>query len=180
MAAREIAFTMIDSTGGALTFEQLLAACERPVLRLCYRLLGNLADAQDAAQEVFLRAHCNMSKFDGSRDPLPWLYHVAVNLCRDRHRRRRPSLALDHAPEPRSLAANPEQQASSAQQKQLVMEGLAQLAERERTALVLRDLEGLDTRDVAAMMGVTEETVRSHCSLARAKLRNWIEERTRA
>lgn len=183
MSAKELALAMTaasesDRDGGrAVSFEALLEAFERPVLRLCYRLLGNLPDAQDAAQEVFLRAYQNMGLLNGRADPRPWLYRVALNLCRDRRRRARPSLGLDGLPESREAGANPEEQAREAERKRIVMEGLAQLTDREREALVLRELECVDTRQVAAIMGIAEESVRSLCSLGRARLKQFVEGR---
>lgn len=182
-AVREIAFAMTASSepgsraDRAVRLESLLDAFERPVLRLCYRLLGNLPDAEDAAQEVFLRAYRNLGMLSGIPDPLPWLYRVAVNLCRDRHRRARPSLGLDQVPELQARAASPEDEAARAERKQIVVDGLAVLPEREREAVVLRELEGLETRQVAAIMEIAEESVRSLCSLGRAKLRQYVEGR---
>lgn len=182
-AVREIAFAMTASSepgsgaGRAVRLESLLDAFERPVLRLCYRLLGNLPDAEDAAQEVFLRAYRNLGMLSGIPDPLPWLYRVAVNLCRDRHRRARPSLGLDQVPELQARAASPEDEAARAERKQIIVDGLAVLPEREREAVVLRELEGLETRQVAAIMEIAEESVRSLCSLGRAKLRQYVEGR---
>ncbi|MEZ5398530.1 MAG: RNA polymerase sigma factor [Bryobacteraceae bacterium] len=164
----------LGEPSAAASFEQWLIAFERPVLRLCYRLLGNAADAEDAAQEVFLKAWRNRGHLDG-RDPSPWLYQIAVNTCRDHYRRRRPAGEItgrEEAPgcDPESLAGRQEREA-------MVMEGLAGLGERERMALVLRDLEGLATAEVAVLMGVSEATVRSQNAQARAKLREWISKR---
>ncbi len=166
-----------EKQAGGITFEQLMALGERPVLRVCYRLLGNLEDAQDAAQEVLMKAYDNLAKFEEGRDPLPWLYRVSVNLCRDRRRRARGTAPLEAGAEAREAGADPEQQAGVEERKRLLLAGLAELGERERTALVLRELEGLDTRDVARILQVTEETVRSQCSNARAKLRQYLEGR---
>ncbi len=178
MAADEMALEMTPKRiSGAMTFEELMALAERPVLRVCYRLLGNRPDAQDAAQEVLLKAYGNMAKFQSGQDPMPWLYHVAVNQCRDRLRRRKYGTTLESIT-PRETTADPEQQAVQAERKRLLVEGLAGLGERERTALVLRDLEGLDTREVARILEVAEETVRSQCSVARAKLKQFIEARS--
>lgn len=160
-------------------FEELLRTFERPILRLCYRLLGNLEEAQDAAQEAFLKAFRNFTKLDSERSASPWIYQIAVNACRDRMRRRRPLSPLDEA----ALVGgpwNPEQDAQRAEQRRIVMEGLSELGEKERMALVLRDLEGLETREVAAILGSSEETVRSQTSTARAKLKRWVEARCRA
>lgn len=173
MATPELALVMEKRDAGA-GFEDMLRAHERLILRLCYRLLGNLEDAQDTAQDVFLRAYSRFAKLDG--DPLPWLRTVAVNACRDRLRRRRPAAPLE---ELRSSALSPEAAAGDEQRRRLLMEALQTLGERERTALVLRDLEGIDTREVAALLEVTEETVRSQCSTARTKLKEYVERRTR-
>lgn len=174
MAAKEIALAMERrDEAGATEFERVLEACERPVLRLCYRLLGNMADAQDAAQEVFLRAFRNLSRIEG--EPMPWLRTVAVNVCRDRLRRVRAVVPL---PELTAGGRNPEAAAGDEERKRILVEGLASLGERERMALVLRELEGVETAEVARILEVTEETVRSQCSVAKAKLRRFVERRT--
>lgn len=179
MAAGEITLRMAnDEVGAAVFFERLMAAAERPVLRVCYRLLGNRHDAQDAAQEVFLKVYSNLSRLQTGRDPMPWIYQVAVNYCRDRLRRRgRPAVALDDAPL-RATESDPEEQASAGQRKRLLVEGLATLGERERAALVLRELEGLETSEVARILEIAEETVRSQCSTARAKLKQFVDARS--
>jgi RNA polymerase sigma-70 factor (ECF subfamily) len=157
-------------------FEDLLAAMEKPILRLCYRLIGNAADTQDAAQEVFLKAWRNRHRVPADRNPSPWLYQIAVNTCRDYFRRRR---AAGEVRDGAWDGASPEAEASRSEQQRMVMEGLAQLAERERMAVVLRDLEGMETTEVGALMGVSEATVRSQASQGRAKLKAWIEARVK-
>ena len=141
------------------------------VQRVAYRLLGRLEDAQDAAQEVFLRLYRNRSRV--RPDPKAWLYRVTVNVCRDQLRRRR-TVAL----EDRSDAApDPERALAMEERKRLVIEGLATLPERERAAVVLRDIEGLSTADVAEILGVEQVTVRSHASSARLKLAKYVRSR---
>ncbi|MFN7918837.1 MAG: sigma-70 family RNA polymerase sigma factor [Bryobacteraceae bacterium] len=158
-------------------FEEFLRTFERPMLRLCYRLLGNMADAQDAAQETFLKAFRNFGAFDRSRAPSPWIYQIAVNTCRDRMRRRCGWSELSDGLA--SGASSPEFDAQRAEQRRMVMEGLGELGEKERMALVLRDLEGLETAEVARILGSSEETVRSQVSTARGKLRRYVEARMR-
>ncbi|MEZ5357062.1 MAG: sigma-70 family RNA polymerase sigma factor [Bryobacteraceae bacterium] len=157
------------------SFDQMLRLCERPILRLCYRLLGNLDDAEDAAQEVFLKAWNNRGRIMRDRDPSPWLYRIAVNTCRDHFRRQRPDREI--ADTDGDGGVDPETSAQREEQERIVMEGLRQLGDRERMALVLRHLEGMETAEVAALMGVSEATVRSQSAQARAKLKAWVESR---
>jgi RNA polymerase sigma-70 factor (ECF subfamily) len=146
---------------------------ERRVLGLALRLTGNLDDAQDAAQEVFLRLHRNFRTL-GSADVAPWLHRVTVNVCTDLSRRRksRPVVAIDrdHA----SADPGPEEQIQLERRRQLLAAALARLGDKERAALVLRDLVGLSTAEVAEALGSTESTVRVQISKARLKLREWL------
>jgi RNA polymerase sigma-70 factor, ECF subfamily len=158
---------------GGQVFEELVAAHERMVLRTACRLLGRLEDAQDAAQEVFLRLFRNLGRIEG--DPKAWLYRVTVNVCNDHHRRSRPVAELDeHRADP---APDPEYAVTLDERKRLLMDGLATLGERERTSVVLRDIEGLSTAETAAILGVEEATVRSHISTARVKLAKYVRSR---
>jgi RNA polymerase sigma-70 factor (ECF subfamily) len=151
-------------------FEELVAAHEQMVLRTAYRLLGQLADAQDAAQEVFLRLFRNRASING--DPKGWLYRVTVNVCNDHHRRRKREFELDE--QSSDPAPNPEHQMTLDERKQLLMQGLTHLSPREREAVVLRDIEGLTTAEVAGILGVEEVTIRSHVSTARVKLAKYV------
>jgi len=145
-----------------------MAAHERMVIGTAYRLLGRMEDAQDAAQEVFLRLLKNLDRIEG--DPKPWLYRVTVNICNDRYRRHVITTEPDEtAADP---APNAERVLAIDDRKRLLMEGLETLSKRERAAVVLRDIEGLSTREVAGILGIEEVTVRSQISLARGNLPN--------
>jgi len=158
---------------GGIVFEELVAAHEGMVLRTAYRLLNRLEDAQDAAQEVFLRLFRNLGRIEG--DPKAWLYRVTVNVCNDHHRKRMQVSELDqHRADP---APDPEHAITLDERKRLLMNGLATLGERERTCVVLRDIEGLSTAETAAILGVEEGTVRSHISVARVKLAKYVRSR---
>ncbi len=150
-----------------------MAAHEPLVLRTAYRLLGRVEDAQDASQEVFLRLFRNLDRMDG--DPKAWLYRVTVNVCNDHHRRRMPVIELDD--DRADPAPDPERAITLDERKRLLMDGLAILSERERTSVVLRDIEGLSTAETAAILGVEEGTVRSHISIARVKLAKYVRSR---
>jgi RNA polymerase sigma-70 factor, ECF subfamily len=151
------------------TFERLMATHEQLVLRTAYRLLGSREDAQDAAQEVFLKLLGRVDRIEG--DGSAWLYRVTVNVCNDFYRRRRPSLELVEARDPRP---GPDTEIALDERKRLLMRGLKMLSERERAAIVLRDIEGLPTREVAAILDVEEVTIRSQICVARVKLAKYV------
>ena len=160
-------------SGDREAFDQLMAAHERSVLRTAHALLGNREDARDAAQEVFLRVFRHFHRFDPQREFGPWLYRVAVNVCRDVHRRRArmPAAPLDDL-DPAVLArpADQEKHADAADRLRAIRDALRLLSAREREVVVLRDVEGLSTAEVARTLGCMEITVRSHLSRGRLKL----------
>lgn len=151
-------------------FERLMRLHERMVLGVAYRLLGRMEDAQDAAQEVFLRLFQKQKDIQG--DPKPWLYRVTVNVCNDWYRKRAITAEPnEHAADP---SADALQTITLEERKRLLKKGLKSLGERERAAIVLRDIEGLSTQEVAKTLGVEEVTVRSQISVARVKLAKYV------
>ena len=164
--------------GDVSAFERLVVLHERAVLRFAQRLLLNREAARDAAQEVFLRLYRSIRSIDERRDLSPWLYRTTSNICLDMLRRTRNDLSIDLVAEPEMEGRNPEQAMRLAQHQRLLLEALGELSPRERQAIVLRDLEGWSTTEVAELLGSTETTVRSQISTGRVKLRNYIMART--
>jgi len=154
-------------------FERIMAQCERRVLRVALRLLNNQQDAQDAAQEVFLRLYQHLRHLDGARGFEPWLFRVTVNVCHDIARARGRAIGLEYLPEPAAPQPDAHQAVQHAQQREIVRRALGCLGEKERAALVLRDVEGFSTREVAKILGSSEATVRSQICTARLKLREF-------
>ena len=162
--------------GDTAAFERIVIRHQRQVLMTALRLLGRVEDAQDAAQEVFFRLHKHLRRFDQTRDLVPWLYRVTVNVCHDLHRKRarNATLGLEEAEEV-AILSDPEGTLGLAEQRRMVAQGLKTLPEKERAALVLRDIEGLSTREVARVLRSSETTVRSQVSTARVKIKKFIE-----
>ena len=167
-------------------FERLMRLHERQVYATAWRLLGRVEDAQDAAQEVFLRLYRYLDRFDEGRPLGPWLYRVTVNVCRDLGRRRkvRQALSLDDVEASRPLEStdpttDPAAMASLADERRIVEEALATLAEKERAAIVLRDLQGLSTAEVAEALGSSQPTVRSQICRARLKIKTFRDRKLR-
>lgn len=166
--------------GDGEAFAVLVERHERMVLRTGLRLLGRLDLAQDAAQETFLRLHRYLARFDESRELGPWLYRVAVNVCRDMGRRQPPTrvLGLDEVRDvesPGSEAAALDEAVTLDRQRQVVQAALLTLPPKEREAIVLRDIEGLNTSEVARILGSSEGTVRSQISTGRLKIKRYVE-----
>jgi RNA polymerase sigma-70 factor (ECF subfamily) len=150
------------------SFDQVVSERQVRILRTAYRIVGNWADAEDVAQEVFVRLHRHGLGFPNEAALGGWLYRVTVNLCLDHGRSSRPSHEL---PELHCQAASAESAAIREQQKQRLMAALALLPPKERAAVVLREIEGLSTAEVAGILGSAEGTVRSQISKAVTRLR---------
>lgn len=162
--------------GDRAAFERLMRQHERLVLATALRLLGNLEDAQDAAQEVFLRLYRNLAKVEAAGNFAGWLYRVTVNVCHDQRRRQPPTCAVEDAADFAAPGADPQQELTAIERRRALELSLRRLGQKERAALVLRDLEGLSTADVAQALGSSEATVRSQVSKARVKVKSFVEQ----
>lgn len=163
----------LAKSGDTAAFEAILRMHEAMVARTALRLLGDRTDAQDAAQEVFLKLHRRLRQIDDTGNLQGWLYRVTVNVCRDMLRKRPQTDPL-----PDTLAAADDAGAGRDDQIRLIEKALRRLPEKERAALTLRDLEGLPTREVAAILGSSEATVRSQVADARLKIRKILRGRS--
>ena len=157
----------------AAWLDQLIRAHERQVLMTAYRMLGRMEDAQDAAQEVFLRLHRHRRKLDANRNPAPWLYRVTMNVCFDLRRRTR-ELPLSDSLDVADSRPGADAALELESRRRQLHEALQQLPDKQRAAIVLRDVEGLSTREVAGVLGSSEVTVRSQISTGRLRLRALI------
>jgi RNA polymerase sigma-70 factor, ECF subfamily len=162
-------------SGDLAAFELLMRQHERLVLVTALRLAGNLPDAQDVSQEVFLKLYRNLGKVASQDAVASWLYRVTVNACHDLRRRKRPEDPMEDARQPASGGADPYQAFAATERSRVLELSLRMLPEKERAALVLRDLEGLSTEEVARALGSSEATVRSQVSKARVKVKGFVE-----
>ncbi len=164
-------------SGDLAAFERIIRQYERLVLVTALRLLGNLADAQDASQEVFLRLYRNLGKVESSGAFPAWLYRVTVNVCHDLRRKRPAAVGMEDADTVPATAAeaDPQEASFAAERRHALRLSLRRLSEKERAALVLRDLEGLSTEEVARALGSSQATIRSQISKARVKMKGFME-----
>ena len=164
--------------GDAAAFEEIMIRYQRRAVNTAWRMLGNQEDARDAAQDVFLRVFKYLKSYRSAEDFDGWLYRIIVNVCRDIARKRPPAAIASYEAERPvgnlEAVAGPddvEESAILSQQRNIIAEALATLSRKEREALVLRDLEGLSTEEVARLLGSSQTTVRSQISSARKKIK---------
>jgi RNA polymerase sigma-70 factor (ECF subfamily) len=154
-------------------FEGLMARTEARVLALAWRILGDRHLAEDAAQETYLRVFRSLNTFRLGDPFEAWMVRIAVNVCHDLARKRGPLPVPVESLEFLEGDAAPmgaEEAVLLQQRRALVQRALRSLPQAERSALVLRDLEGFSTEEVAHMLGVRPVTIRSQVSSARAKV----------
>src|SRR6476469_1856623 len=147
----------------------------RRVFLLIYRIVGNVSDAQDLTQEAFIKALQRQDQLKDLGKASHWLSRIASNTAIDFLRRsgRISYSDLDELPEPVTASAldSPEQLVLRTERREHLEAALDSLTVRERTALLLRDLEGLPAEEVAVQLSCSKATVRSHIANARVKLR---------
>jgi RNA polymerase sigma-70 factor (ECF subfamily) len=164
--------------GDHRAFEELMIATERNVAQQAWRILGDAEEVKEALQETFLRLFRHLGRFDERRDFFAWLGTITINVCRDlqrsRKRRRLVFTPLDDSMPHASSALRADDALAHRDEVALVGRAIATLPERERRALLLRDVEERSTEEVAAILGNTPATVRVQVSRARAKVRQWV------
>lgn len=142
------------------------------------RMLRNTEDAEDVAQEVFIKAFENFDRFDGRASLSTWLFKIASNLCIDRARKRgrRPELVSlepgngEGIQDAADLRWDPQSSVVTSEMEQAIEEALAQLSEKLRSVLLLHDLEELSYEEISKAVGIPVGTVKSRLFLARNQL----------
>jgi RNA polymerase sigma-70 factor, ECF subfamily len=181
----------MDGDSGA--WAELVRTHHRRVYGLCYRFTGNPADAEDLTQDVFLKIYSNLTSFDTGRGSLQvWITTMTRNLLVDNFRRtrnQRATSSLDDGwesaeelkPVDRLTAQGPSPHESAAQKElaKMVQNALARVSVELREAVILRDLQDLDYKEIAQVLGIPEGTVKSRISRGRAELARLLERNKR-
>lgn len=166
-------------------FEELVLRFERPIYRLCYRLLGDSEEARDATQETFLKIYRGLNGFRGESGLKTWVYRIAINQAmnqerwwRRRHKDETISLNLSRADSEQTIGdriesrfASPEQVAIANERERLMMRALAEIKAEYRAALILREIEELSYEEIAEALGISLGTVKSRIARGREELR---------
>ena len=158
-----------------IAWQLLVERHSHRVLNIAYQFTGRREEAEDLAQEIFLRVYRSLHRFDLTSSFLPWLSRVSRNLCIDEHRsraRERASLVGDE-PDPERTAdraGGPQRSLEVKELEERVRRGLQRLPEELRTAVILRDLQGLTYTEIAEALGLPEGTVKSRIHRGRLEL----------
>ncbi len=164
--------------GDPQEFAHLIQAYQNPVYNLCYRMLGQHEDAEDATQETFLRAYTHLHQYDSNRRFLNWILTIASHLCIDRLRKKKlHTLPIDAVPAPEQVHTNgvsPEHIAVAREQADEIQGWLAQLPADYRTAIILLYWYGFSYEEIAQILHVSVPAVKSRLHRARKKLASLI------
>ena len=169
--------------GDVSAFERLSSAYADRLFMLLLRLLGDRSEAEDVAQEGMLRAWRGIARFQGQSSYFTWLYRIAVNEANRalEKKARRPagvSIGEQELQLPASPAYDPSRQAENSELRRVLRQALAELPPALRTAIVLRDVEGLSTQEAAEIAGVSQAAFKSRLHQARLRVRAAIGDQT--
>ena len=171
--------------GDGSCWEEIVRRHTRRVYGLCYRFTGNSAESEDLAQEVFLRVYRTLASYQAEQGSFAtWLSSVTRNLLVDHYRRTRRdrltgSIDDEEAPkieEMHSTFETPFQAVAQAELSAHVQQALGKLSPELREAVILRDLQGLDYREVQNVLQVPNGTVKSRINRGRIELARVLEE----
>lgn len=158
--------------GEADAWEALVREHQQPIFRLAYLMLGDAAEAEDVAQETFIRAYRALDRFDQARPLRPWLLRITANLAHNRRRSLRRALAMLQR-----LAAPPAStfDESAGWEGQTLWSAVRRLSIADQQMIYLRFFLDLAEAEVARTLGLAQGTVKSRTSRALARLRSLID-----
>jgi RNA polymerase sigma-70 factor (ECF subfamily) len=176
MADTDHDLVLQSQNGDPAAFEILIQHHQRMIHSLTFRMTGSTADAEDLAQETFLRAYAQLATFRGQAKFSTWLYRIALNICLNwrQSEARRFRLQAACAEELATLQDEPEPHSSSDPANRQVRSALLKLSAKQRAAIVLTVYDGLNHAEAATLLGCPEATVSWRVFAARRKLKGWL------
>ncbi|HLR81051.1 MAG TPA: RNA polymerase sigma factor SigW [Bacillota bacterium] len=167
--------------GDQSAFEDVVSFFQHKIYQHCFRMLGNAHEAEDMAQEAFIRAYVNIHSYDENRKFSTWLYRIATNLTIDRIRKRKPDYFLDAELKGTDglnmysqLAADerlPEEEVQNLELQNYIQEEIAALSPKYRTVIMLRYLEEFSLREISEILDIPLGTVKTRIHRGREALR---------
>jgi RNA polymerase sigma-70 factor (ECF subfamily) len=176
MADADAELVLQTQKGSPAAFEELVRNHQRMIHSLTFRMTGSPADAEDLAQETFIRAYAQIGSYRGTAKFSTWLYRIAVNTCLNwkQSEARRFQLHTDCAVEFSARHANGENPAAENGACQHVQAALLKLPAKQRAAIALTVYDGLNHAEAAHVLGCSETTVSWRVFAARRKLKRWL------
>jgi RNA polymerase sigma-70 factor (ECF subfamily) len=161
--------------GDTDAFGQLVIRHQQAVFNIAYRLMGNRQEAEDVAQEAFVKTYQTLDRFDLQRPFAPWLYRITTNTALNWIKRRRPEVHLDERLLS-DLSNGQEGLASATERSERLRVAIAALRPNYRAAIELRHFQGLSYQEMSEVLDVPVSGVKSWLFRARSKLRKMLEE----
>ncbi|WOV87250.1 RNA polymerase sigma factor SigW [Sporosarcina oncorhynchi] len=167
--------------GNQEAFGEIVTLFQQRLYQVCYRMLGNSQEAEDIAQEAFVRAYVNIHTYDQKRKFSTWLYRIATNLCIDRIRKKKPDYFLD-ATVPGTDGLNmysqiaatgdlPEEEVERMETQDRVQYEISRLPDKYRTVIILRYMEELPLQEISDILELPLGTVKTRVHRGREALR---------
>ncbi len=162
-------------------FEEIVTLFQHRLYQVCYRMLGNAQEAEDIAQEAFVRAYTNIHTYDQNRKFSTWLFRIATNLCIDRIRKKKPDYYLD-AEVPGTEGLNmysqiaspdelPEVQVEKMEMQERIHYEIGRLPDKYRSVIILRYIEELPLQEIGDILKLPLGTVKTRVHRGREALR---------
>ncbi|KWW13054.1 RNA polymerase subunit sigma [Peribacillus simplex] len=165
-------------------FGEIVELYKDKVFQICFRMLGNRQEAEDLAQEAFVRAFVNIRSFNIDMKFSTWLYRIATNLCIDRLRKKKPDYYLDAEvagteglnmySQLASNMAKPEEEAESLELQETIQEEIMKLPEKYRSVIVLKYIEELSLKEISEILDLPVGTVKTRIHRGREALRKQL------
>ncbi len=167
--------------GDREAFAELIEMYKDKIYQLAYRMVGNRQEAEDIAQETFLRVFANLQMYDSSYKFSTWIYRIATNLCIDRGRKKKADFSLDEEAEGTtgldwhsrlsSQEKSPEDQLVTKELQETVQEALSGLAPKYRSIMILRYIEDLSLQEISEILKLPVTTIKTRIHRGREALR---------
>lgn len=164
-------------------FDKLVAKYKNMIFTVCFRILGDFEEAEDSAQETFIKVFKNLTKFRFDAAFSTWLYRIAVNTCKNklkslRFRFKKKTVDIEDVKEfvkDKKIASDVDRRAELNELDHIVRKTLDILPDDQRIVIVLRDIEGRSYEEISGITGFKEGTVKSKLSRARSRIRKTLE-----
>ncbi|GIN59019.1 RNA polymerase sigma factor SigW [Lederbergia ruris] len=170
--------------GDREAFGEIVELFKDKVFQLCYRMLGNRHEAEDIAQEAFVRAYINIHSFDQKKKFSTWLYRIATNLCIDRIRKKKPDYFLDAEvagtegltmySQIAAEGKSPDSEVETLELQELVQREIMRLPDKYRIVVLLRYIDDLSLNEISEVLEMPLGTVKTRIYRAREALRKQL------
>jgi RNA polymerase sigma-70 factor, ECF subfamily len=170
--------------GDQSAFAELVELYKDKVFQICFRMLGNRHEAEDIAQEAFIRAYVNIETFNQKRKFSTWLFRIATNLCIDRIRKKKPDYYLDAEVAGTDgltmysqVAADvqmPEDEVENMELQETIQKEISKLPEKYRSVIVLKYIEELPLQEISEILDMPLGTVKTRVHRGREALRKQL------